>query len=1098
MKKNKTPLPEPSFTFLKDEPYENKKAEDFYHENFAKALEEILGNDSCLQTIGFFGDWGSGKTTIVKILKDLSEENSDNFEILEYDCWKFEQDSLRRHFLLDIAKQLKVKKTKLKELENNLYFSKPQKLGYQWAFNFRLFGVLIFFSLLGFVAVTGLSDIWQKIVEEQWLILLGDFSKILATSGAATALIPILKSSITVSPIVGNKSKLDSPEEFEKEFKKVIELSPLLKKKDVVIVIDNLDRVSPEKNKEILSTLKTFLETDDKKLQQKVIFLVPCDYKRIRDSWDTDENEPELADEFLRKIFNISIWTPEFILTDLEDHTKKLLKDTGERMRGVLFSEEDSEKNITDDVEIVISAAFKDNPRQIKQFINNLVATLIFAEKTKVSSIIRDNPSFLAKVLILKQLFPDAYEHLKKDWDNPESLQALDLKKDNELKEKYKAFISNTSRITAEDAKPFIYFKEPASSGIAEAKKLKLALIDGDDVEVEKIISGYSKQDQKKSVGFVYQLVLDYQNRPNSLFKIIKSHLLAFARLNIKPSFSQYFESVGKKIDSGLGEEFINLPVKEIFSTIINNSRTQPRLKKSLVTKYSGLFQPSNKEVDDEILGKTLDVLIANIKDLREEDIKNIKEGMEQKHGKDFKFIYSFKELPVDSQKLFLPASIVTTLVSQNLTIPHLIKESFIFNFKELIKAYKLDENVFLGLKTLQDKHVSTGPNPFEATTILKIQEIIKAYLPQESPEEGSALKKAIIAFGTSFNNWFSGVIKDENSNIAVAILWQMRHIIEPTVVTKQPIDDYIVKTPEKKLIELLEYLKEDKKSFFQIYKAAFEQVINSDLLKYTELLSFLYLLDPGFGNAFFQNLIWRQSDMGITVLEKFFEEDRFNPKSIILEKILQTLMQKDINYEITKRAHKIIFENPEPAIKDLLIQYVQQIISSQITQKEQLAYEFYTGLYPDSEETGIENVLDEDDKEKIAQVVIKTWKGFGQLINNDHWNIILLIKNLFEFYPEDEKTQFINSLLATIDHPIGEGLSKKIIDIITECNFMVFELHQSEMVSLRDRLIRHNDAYAKNVLEYFFEKLKPSLSRIKKDKREFWKSIENFLNTEE
>src|SRR4051812_39993295 len=103
-----------SFKFLKDAPI-GKNADGFfafYHKNVAPALKEILENETCVHTIGLFGKWGTGKSTIIKLLKD---EGIKDASIVEFDCWKYEKDSLRRQLLLQIAKDLKLNRKQVDE-----------------------------------------------------------------------------------------------------------------------------------------------------------------------------------------------------------------------------------------------------------------------------------------------------------------------------------------------------------------------------------------------------------------------------------------------------------------------------------------------------------------------------------------------------------------------------------------------------------------------------------------------------------------------------------------------------------------------------------------------------------------------------------------------------------------------------------------------------------------------------------------------------------------------------------------------------------------------------------------------------------------------
>ncbi|BCD60389.1 MULTISPECIES: P-loop NTPase fold protein [unclassified Nitratiruptor] len=97
--------------FLDDIPF--TKDELKLHENIAKTIKEILNltKDKNKKTIGLFGSWGSGKSTIIEILKNDIGEN----KVFIFDSWFHKGDFLKRAFLLELARKLKVEKKEYKE-----------------------------------------------------------------------------------------------------------------------------------------------------------------------------------------------------------------------------------------------------------------------------------------------------------------------------------------------------------------------------------------------------------------------------------------------------------------------------------------------------------------------------------------------------------------------------------------------------------------------------------------------------------------------------------------------------------------------------------------------------------------------------------------------------------------------------------------------------------------------------------------------------------------------------------------------------------------------------------------------------------------------
>jgi len=165
---------------------------------YVDVLEKIIENCPTPYTIGLFGSWGSGKSSIIKTLK---EKNKDRESVFIYDAWKYSNDEFRRTFLLELAKFSK-EKTFEEKLKNRLYESKNRscKIGLSKFINFE----------------TSTTKFFSKITE---------------------------------------------PEVFEEKFYEIIiKILKDRKLERIVIAIDNIDRCHKEQVLEILLTIKNFLE----------------------------------------------------------------------------------------------------------------------------------------------------------------------------------------------------------------------------------------------------------------------------------------------------------------------------------------------------------------------------------------------------------------------------------------------------------------------------------------------------------------------------------------------------------------------------------------------------------------------------------------------------------------------------------------------------------------------------------------------------------------------------------------------------------------------------------------------------------------------
>ena len=87
----------------------NKTGNDLLNgKSYSETLKKIIQNapNKGTFTIGLFGEWGSGKSSIIKTVKDDFNNEYKGTKFIIYDAWKYVNDSFRRMFLLSIQKDL--------------------------------------------------------------------------------------------------------------------------------------------------------------------------------------------------------------------------------------------------------------------------------------------------------------------------------------------------------------------------------------------------------------------------------------------------------------------------------------------------------------------------------------------------------------------------------------------------------------------------------------------------------------------------------------------------------------------------------------------------------------------------------------------------------------------------------------------------------------------------------------------------------------------------------------------------------------------------------------------------------------------------------
>lgn len=79
-----------------------------YADNLAKIIRSTEPNK--VFTIGLYGSWGSGKSSIIETAK--SEFNdTEKVKFITYDAWQYSNDSFRRMFLRCLIKDLNYKES---------------------------------------------------------------------------------------------------------------------------------------------------------------------------------------------------------------------------------------------------------------------------------------------------------------------------------------------------------------------------------------------------------------------------------------------------------------------------------------------------------------------------------------------------------------------------------------------------------------------------------------------------------------------------------------------------------------------------------------------------------------------------------------------------------------------------------------------------------------------------------------------------------------------------------------------------------------------------------------------------------------------------
>jgi hypothetical protein len=454
----------------------------------AELIRDVVQDNTVLPlTIGVFGDWGSGKTSIMKMLQAELAKNEE-IAVLYFDAWLFEgYDDAKSALISSILKQLMEHKRfpaafkdKALKLIKRVNWMRLMKMGWD---NVALPAVLAY-ATGGATAVptviAGLKSLFSSPQDK-------------LNSEEAEKLI---------------KEPEDDPEITEvKDFRdKFGELLRDSKFKSLVVLIDDLDRCSPDRIVDNLEAIRLFLNVD------KTAFVIGADPRIVRHaiavryhqaleaartSPAMGENASEAAEQLVRdyveKLIQVPYHLPRLSPSEIETYLSLLFAKRDlpgadfatclaacEKFRvGNRFgpygladiqqalSGQDLPAVLKDALSFTAGAAhlitenLKGNPRQVKRFLNAFVLRRKLAKVAKMDTL-RDD--VLLKLMLLEYSNEARFRELARwhEEQNETPKQIKDMEADKEWppewdKDAVRRWVGMEPRLSAVDLSEYFW-----------------------------------------------------------------------------------------------------------------------------------------------------------------------------------------------------------------------------------------------------------------------------------------------------------------------------------------------------------------------------------------------------------------------------------------------------------------------------------------------------------------------------------------------------------------------------------------------------------------------------------------------------------------
>ena len=358
------------------------------HAVFARLIYELAKNCVTPFAVGLYGSWGTGKTSVVKMLEEkISSDTSRRVGYVYLDVWKYVSDPLKRWVLLETERQLQDERLlpadytfKGRSLESYLEFEE------QWKEESRAkidpvlaAGLLRWFAVLTIITgpVAGLLYAYANQIPPI-LRLFTPVAAFLATAGILGLFVQIMTGWLSdylkaigfqrITWHVQAKPAFSS-EKFGAIFRDMVEAaSDKVPAKRIVFVFDNLDRCPAQVAIEAIAVVKTYLD------EPGCVYVIPCDQeaivKHVSHSYTGSadgRDAQEYAKEFLNKFFQMTLRLPLPVDFDLEAFVDKQLQDAG--MRDLPPGARD----------VLVLGYRGETPRQVKRILNDLIGYLALA-----------------------------------------------------------------------------------------------------------------------------------------------------------------------------------------------------------------------------------------------------------------------------------------------------------------------------------------------------------------------------------------------------------------------------------------------------------------------------------------------------------------------------------------------------------------------------------------------------------------------------------------------------------------------------------------------------------------------------------------------
>lgn len=343
------------------------------YDEYVETISKVITHSKPPYTIGIFGTWGTGKSSVMKNVQDKIKDKCD---FIEFNAWRFEQEE--NHATIPLLITIIKKLVEKLEVENS---NELEALGKKTLLFKKIVGVLRGLTVNFKVGVPGFLEFGAKY----------DFNK-LDLNDEDKRKIP--------------KSTFHDGIDLIEEMIPKIKSSKLNDKLKLVIFIDDLDRCTPEKAIQVFESIKIFLNINE------IVFVLALSQEIVEMAVDVKYREFKKlfkGKDYLKKIIQLPIMLPIWNNEQVDEFIEYLLKNYQNIEQKKLFL---NNKNL-------IVESVESNPREVIRLLNNfIVVKQIFKDK-KMKEV------WILAIQALRLRWPEFYDRINEDPDELDKIHEL-------------------------------------------------------------------------------------------------------------------------------------------------------------------------------------------------------------------------------------------------------------------------------------------------------------------------------------------------------------------------------------------------------------------------------------------------------------------------------------------------------------------------------------------------------------------------------------------------------------------------------------------------------------------------------------------------